>query len=320
MAATNRPEVLDQALLRAGRFDRQVIVDRPDLKGREAILKVHAKRAKLSEGVDLHMVAQRTPGMVGADLANVVNEAALSAARRGSVSVDQPDFEEAIDRIQLGLKKRGRAMSEDEKKRVAFHETGHALTALSVKHADPVHRVTIVPRSIGALGATLQLPTEDRYLMTREELLDRICVMLGGRVAEELCCQDISTGAQNDLERATETARQMVCRFGMSEKMGALTYGRPMGMRYLELPVALGDEKNFSEETARAIDAEVRAMMEHEHQRARKLLLERKEALSAIASRLLEIETLERPELESIYKKYAPPGEVVEADEPKDKN
>lgn len=304
MAATNRPEILDPALLRAGRFDRQVIVDRPDLKGREEILRVHAKRAKLSEGVNLHTVAQRTPGMVGADLANVVNEAALSAARRGSETVDQADFEEAIDRIQLGLKKRGRAMSEDEKKRVSFHETGHALIALSVPHADPVHRVTIIPRSIGALGATLQLPTEDRYLMTRDELLDRICVMLGGRVAEEICCQDISTGAQNDLERATETARQMVCRFGMSEKLGALTYGRPMGLRFLDVPVSMGEEKNFSEETARAIDAEVRAIVEHEHKRARLILMERREALMAIAGRLLEIETLERAELETIDKKF----------------
>ncbi len=300
MAATNRPEVLDQALLRAGRFDRQVVVDRPDVRGREEILKVHAKRAKLSEGMDLRLVAQRTPGMVGADLANVVNEAALAAARRGSAVVEIADFEEAIDRLQLGLKKRGRAMSDDEKRRVAFHEGGHTLVALSVKHSDPVHRVTIIPRSIGALGATLQLPTEERYLMTREELRDRICVMLGGRAAEELCCEDISTGAQNDLERATETARQMVCRFGMSEKLGPLTYGRPAGMRFLEAPVMLGEERNFSEETAQAIDAEVRSLVDAEHKRARAILTERRAVLDAIAERLLAVETLERAELEKM--------------------
>lgn len=298
MGATNRPEVLDQALLRAGRFDRQVVVDRPDVKGREEILQVHAKRLKLGGEVDLRLVAQRTPGMVGADLANVVNEAALAAARRGSAVVELMDFEEAIDRIQLGLKKRGRVMNEEEKRRVAFHEGGHTLVALSVKHADPVHRVTIIPRSIGALGVTLQLPTEERYLMTREELRDRICVMLGGRAAEELCCEDISTGAQNDLERATETARQMVCRFGMSEKLGPLTYGRPAGMRFLEAPVMFGEERNFSDETARAIDAEVRAIVDTEHKRARSILTERRAVLDGIAQRLLEVETLERVELE----------------------
>jgi cell division protease FtsH len=300
MGATNRPEVLDQALMRAGRFDRQVVVDRPDLRGREEILKVHAKRAKLGENLDIRLVAQRTPGMVGADLANVVNEAALAAARRGSAIVELTDFEEAIDRLQLGLKKRGRAMNEEEKRRVAFHEGGHTLVALSVKHSDPVHRVTIIPRSIGALGATLQLPTEERYLMTREELRDRICVMLGGRAAEELCCDDISTGAQNDLERATETARQMVCRFGMSEKLGPLTYGRPAGMRFLDAPAMFGEERNFSEETARAIDGEVRSMIDAEHKRARGILTERRAVLDAIARRLLEVETLERTELEKM--------------------
>ncbi|WP_437875983.1 ATP-dependent zinc metalloprotease FtsH [Sorangium sp. So ce513] len=308
MAATNRPEVLDPALLRAGRFDRQVLVDRPDLKGREDILRVHVRRLKLAENVDLGVVAQRTSGMVGADLANAVNEAALAAARRGSTLVEQRDFEEAIDRIQLGLKKRGRAMNEEEKRRVAFHEAGHALVALSVQHADPVHRVTIIPRSIGALGATLQLPTEDRYLMTRDELRDRLCVMLGGRIAEELCCNDISTGAQNDLERATETARQMVCRFGMSDVLGPLTFGRPVGARFLDTPVSLGEERNFSEETARAIDAEVRAAVTAAYERARALLKERLPVLHRIAERLLERETLERAELEAIAQGQAAPA------------
>ncbi|WP_438016434.1 ATP-dependent zinc metalloprotease FtsH [Sorangium sp. So ce315] len=308
IAATNRPEVLDPALLRAGRFDRQVLVDRPDLKGREDILRVHVRRLKLSENVDLGVVAQRTSGMVGADLANAVNEAALAAARRGSTLVEQRDFEEAIDRIQLGLKKRGRAMNEEEKRRVAFHEAGHALVALSIEHADPVHRVTIIPRSIGALGATLQLPTEDRYLMTRDELRDRLCVMLGGRIAEELCCSDISTGAQNDLERVTETARQMVCRFGMSDVLGPLTFGRPVGARFLDTPVSLGEERNFSEETARAIDAEVRAAVTAAYERARAVLKERLPVLHRIAERLLERETLERAELEAIARGQGAPA------------
>ncbi|HEY6881853.1 MAG TPA: ATP-dependent zinc metalloprotease FtsH, partial [Polyangiales bacterium] len=225
MAATNRPEVLDQALVRAGRFDRQVLVDRPDLRGRVDILKVHTRKVMLDQSVDLEVIAQRTPGMVGADLANLVNEAAISAARRNGKVIEPRDFEEAVDRLQLGLKKKNRLMRDEEKRRVAYHESGHTLVALSMAHADPVHRVTIIPRSIGALGVTLQLPTEERFLMTKDELLDRICVMLGGRAAEEVVQGNQSTGAQNDLERATETARQMVCRFGMSEKLGPLTYG-----------------------------------------------------------------------------------------------
>jgi cell division protease FtsH len=300
MAATNRPEVLDPALVRAGRFDRQVLVDRPDLEGRMAILQVHGRKIKMTPAVELKVIAQRTPGMVGADLANIVNEAALCAARRGSQAVEPADFEEAIDRIQLGLKKRGRAMNEEEKRRVAFHEAGHTLVALSVEHADPVHRVTIIPRSIGALGATLQLPTEDRYLMTREELKDRICVMLGGRAAEEIVCDSVSTGAQNDLERATETARQMVCRFGMSEKLGPQTFGRPVGARFLDTPVSLGEERNFSEDTARAIDVEVRGLIEAEHARARRILIERRPVLEVITARLLAVETIERAELDRI--------------------
>jgi cell division protease FtsH len=298
MAATNRPEVLDQALLRAGRFDRQVVVDRPDLRGREEILKVHVRKVKLADDADLRVLAQRTPGMVGADLAKVVNEAALAAARRGSALVGQADFEIAIDRIQLGLEKKGRVMSEDEKRRVAYHETGHALVALSVDRANPVHRVTIIPRSIGALGVTLQLPTEDRYLVTREDLLDRICVMFGGRVAEELVCGDISTGAHDDLTRATETARQMVTRLGMSEKLGAMTFGRQQSFRFLDGQGM--EDRNYSEETARAIDAEVRAILEGQHRRATAILTEKREVLERMAGRLIEIETLDRAELESI--------------------
>ena len=304
MAATNRPEILDRALLRAGRFDRQVLVDRPDLRGREAILRVHGRKVQLAPDIDLAVVARRTPGMVGSDLANVVNEAALVSVRRGARAVEMRDFEEAIDRIQLGLKKEGRVMTEDEKRRVAFHEAGHALVALSVVHADPVHRVTIIPRSIGALGATLQLPTEERYLMTADELRDRLCVMFGGRSAEEIACGAISTGAEDDLERATEVARQMVCRFGMSEALGAATWGRPRSTRLLQLPGEFAIEPDFSEETSRLIDAEVRRMLDAEHGRARGLLQDRREALDTIAHELLVRETLERAELEAIVRAH----------------
>jgi len=309
MAATNRPEVLDQALLRAGRFDRQVVVDRPDLRGRQEILEVHVRRVKLADDADLRVLALRTPGMVGADLAKVVNEAALAAARRGSDLVGQQDFEVAIDRIQLGLEKKGRVMSEDEKRRVAYHESGHALVALSVDRANPVHRVTIIPRSIGALGVTLQLPTEDRYLVTKEDLLDRICVMFGGRVAEELVCGDISTGAHDDLTRATETARQMVTRLGMSEKLGAMTFGRQQSFRFLDGQGM--EERNYSEETARAIDSEIRAILEGQHRRATEILTRDREVLERMTRRLIEVETLDRAELESIL--GAPVGVAVAA-------
>jgi cell division protease FtsH len=298
MAATNRPEVLDPALLRAGRFDRHVLVDRPDLKGREEILKIHVRGVKLGDDVDLRALAQRTPGMVGADLAKVVNEAALAGARRGSPLVAQKDFEEAIDRIQLGLEKKGRVLSPEEKRRVAYHESGHALVALSVDHANPVHRVTIIPRSIGALGVTLQLPTEDRYLVTREELFDRICVLFGGRVAEEIVCGDVSTGAHDDLTRATETARQMVTRLGMSEKLGPQTFGQAQQSRFL--PGVGLEERNYSEETARAIDAEVRAIVDRQHERAREILESRREVLERMATRLIEVETLDRQAIDAI--------------------
>jgi cell division protease FtsH len=306
MAATNRPEVLDQALLRAGRFDRQVVVDRPDLRGREAILKVHVRGVKLADDVDLLLLAQRTPGMVGADLAKVVNEAALAAARRGSVSVAQRDFEEAIDRIQLGLEKKGRVLSADEKRRVAYHESGHALVALSVDHANPVHRVTIIPRSIGALGVTLQLPTQDRYLVTREELLDRICVLFGGRVAEELVCGDISTGAHDDLTKATETARQMVTRLGMSEKLGPQTFGRAEESRFL--PGMGIEERNYSEQTAQAIDAEVGTILDAQHARARQILESRRDVLERLAVRLIETETLDRDAIDALVEAPVPAG------------
>ncbi len=296
MAATNRPEILDKALLRAGRFDRQVIVDRPDVRGREAILKVHVARLKLDAKVDLRLVAQRTPGMTGADLANVANEAALAAVRRRATTVEMVDFEEAVDRIQLGLKKEGRVMTADEKRRVAYHEAGHALVALSVEHADPVHRITIIPRSIGALGATLQLPTDERYLITKSELIDQLCVLMGGRAAEDVVWQDVSTGAQNDLERATELARQMVTRFGMSERVGPQTLGRPESLRFLAIP-ELGTDRSLGNDTAQLVDAEVKEILESSFSRAREILVRRRDVLERLGSLLLEKETISREEI-----------------------
>jgi cell division protease FtsH len=299
MAATNTPEVLDAALLRAGRFDRQVLVDRPDVEGREAILQVHAAKVKLGPDVDLKTIAARTPGMVGADLANVINEAALLAARRLSGSVEMRDIEEAIDRVLLGLEKKHRVMSREEKERVAYHEAGHALTALSVPHASPVHRVSIIPRAIGALGHTLQLPTEERFLMTRAELEDQITVMMGGRAAEEIVYHgEISTGAANDLERASELARQMVTRFGMSANLGNLTYGRPLGGQFLAGWSA--EDRNYSDETAKSIDEEVRRISDECHDRSMAILTIRREELERIARELMDKETLDRGRLQQL--------------------
>ncbi len=300
MAATNRPEVLDRALLRAGRFDRQIVVDRPDLAGREAILRVHARRIKLASDVDLHVVAARTPGMVGADLANIVNEAALLAARRGAPAVEMRNFDEAIDRVTLGLE-RPLVITPEEKERVAYHETGHALTALSVKYADPVHRITIIPRSIGALGATLQLPTNERYLLTKPELEDRIAVMLGGRAAEDVIYNGVvSTGAHNDLERATEMARQMIMRYGMSERLGHQVFGKPMMGPFLESTMSFGEQCNFSEETAEKIDDEVHKLIEGTYQRVKAILARRRRPLERITSELQKRETIDGEELDKL--------------------
>jgi cell division protease FtsH len=302
MAATNTPEVLDQALLRAGRFDRQVVVDRPDVEGREAILRVHAQKIKLGPATDLRKVAARTPGMVGADLANIINEAALLAARRQASQVEMFDIEEAIDRVILGLAKKTRIMSAAEKERVAYHESGHTLVALSVEHSDPVHRVSIIPRSVGTLGHTLQLPTEERFLMTRTELRDQLTVMLGGRAAEEIIFDgEISTGASNDLERASELARQMVMRFGMSERMGHITFGNPLGGRYLESPLAL-EQRNYSDKTAEAIDGEVHRLVDEAFERAHDILLRRRSQLETIARELIRKETLDRPMLDELMR------------------
>src|SRR6266498_4365245 len=248
MAATNRPEILDAALLRPGRFDRQVLVDRPDVKGRERILRLHAKKIKLSPAVDLAQIAAKTPGFVGADLANIINEAALLAARQGKDAVETTDFDEAIERVIAGLQKKSRVMHPHEKKTVAYHEAGHALVAELVPGTDPVNKISIIPRGVAALGYTQQLPTEDRYLMTRSELLARIYVLLGGRVAEEMIFGDISTGAQNDLQKATEIARTMVTQFGMSERLGLVALEGPRTAPFLPVPTLA--QKEYSDETA----------------------------------------------------------------------
>jgi cell division protease FtsH len=298
MAATNRPEVLDQALLRPGRFDRQVVVDKPDVRGREAILRLHARAVVLAPGVDLGVIAARTPGFAGADLANIVNEAALLAARKEKNAVEMADFEEAIDRVVAGLEKKSRVLSEKERDIVAHHEMGHALVAASVTHADPVHKVTIIPRGVAALGMTYQLPTEDRFLMTRSELEDRIAVLLGGRVAEELVYGEVSTGAHNDLERATELARLMVTKYGMSERLGLATYGEraPLFLK----GSGVSGEREYSDATARAIDEEVSAILERTQDRVRGLLTARKAALVHAAAELKRVETLEGDRLKRL--------------------
>jgi cell division protease FtsH len=299
MAATNRPEVLDAALLRAGRFDRQVVVDKPDVKGREAILLVHARNVKLAPTVDLHVLAARTPGMAGADLANLINEAALLAARKGKDAVDMADLEEAVDRVIGGLERKSRVLSEKERDIVAHHEIGHALVASSLPQADPVHKVTIIPRGVAALGATYQLPLEDRYLLTRSELEDRIAVLLGGRVAEEVIYGEVSTGAHNDLERATELARLMVMQYGMSEQLGPMTFGGGQQAMFLR-GSGLPHEREYSEESARRIDGETRAIIDRIYDRVRDLLTTRKRVLVEAATELKQKETLEGDRLREL--------------------
>jgi len=300
MAATNRPEILDAALLRPGRFDRQILVDRPDIKGRTKILELHAKKVKLSADLDLAVVAAKTPGFVGADLANIVNEAALLAARQDKESIGMAEFDEAIERVVAGLQKKSHVINPKEKKIVAYHESGHALVAELAPGADPVSKISIIPRGIAALGYTTQLPTEERYLMTRSELLARIDVLLGGRVAEEIVFGDISTGAQNDLQRATEIARTMITQFGMSEKLGLASLEGPRHATFLMVPTQ--SPKEYSEETARLIDAEVKQILSEAHSKARDILVAHRSALEELARLLLEKEVVDRPALQTILK------------------
>ena len=296
LAATNRPEILDPALLRPGRFDRHVAIDKPDIRGREAILKIHAKEVTLGPDVDLKKIAAMTPGFVGADLANLINEAALIAARRGADEVTMADFQEAADRIIGGLEKKNRVMSQKEKEIVAYHESGHALVAMLLPGTDPVSKISIIPRGIAALGYTQQLPTEDRYLMTRDELLDRLQVLLGGRVAEEVIFDDISTGAQNDLQRASDIARTMVMEYGMSERLGLLTYTHTPQSRYLDLGLG-SNEREYSERTAQDIDEEKSRIMDEAHQKVLLKLKNYRDSLEKLAKILLEKETIDGDEL-----------------------
>jgi cell division protease FtsH len=297
MAATNRPDVLDPALLRPGRFDRQIVLSRPDLKGRVAIFKVHARNLKLADDVDFETLAAQTPGFAGAEIANVCNEAALLAARKGKDKVEMSDFQEAIERVIAGLEKRSKVISEREKRIVAYHESGHAIVGYYIPGADVVQKVSIIPRSIGALGYTLRTPTEERYLLTKEELYGKIAGILGGRAAEEIVFGQISTGAHDDLKKATEIARLMVTTYGMSEKLGHVSLAEIEEMDFLNKgPFS----KPYSEETARLIDEEVKKIIDESYKKAIQVLTEHRDKLDKLANRLLEKEVIDRKELEEI--------------------
>jgi cell division protease FtsH len=302
MAATNRPEILDPALLRAGRFDRQVLVDRPDKIGRLAILRLHAKAVALGPDADLEVIAGMTPGFSGADLANIINEATLLAVRRNKEQVGLSELQEAVERVVAGLEKKNRVLNQVEKERVAYHEVGHALVALSFPGSDPIQKISIIPRGIAALGYTLQLPTEDRFLMAKTELENKIAVLFGGRIAEELMFGEASTGAQNDLVKATDIAKSMVKSYGMSDKLGtvALDRERQPLMMQIQAPQEKGD---YSEETAREIDCEVRRIIDEQYERVKRLLAERKPALIAGATVLLEREAISGSDLKAIMDK-----------------
>jgi cell division protease FtsH len=302
LAATNRPEILDPALMRPGRFDRHVLVDRPDRKGREDILRIHAREVKLGADVDLRLVAARTPGFAGADLANVVNEAALLAARKDRDKVVMADFMEAIERVVAGLEKKTRRMNEKEKEIVAYHESGHALVSSLCAHSEPVHKISIIPRGLAALGYTLQLPLEDRYLMSREELLDKMAGLMGGRAAEEIVMGSISTGAANDFKQASEIARLMVTEYGMSEALGPVSYSERSRSPFLNGLQGLSGvpDKVYSERTQRRIDEEITRLVEEAMKRARDIVTHHREALGKVAARLLQQETLEGDELRRI--------------------
>jgi cell division protease FtsH len=313
MGATNRPEVLDPALLRPGRFDRQVLVDKPDIKGREEVLRIHVRNVKLSTEVELKKVAARTAGFAGADLANLVNEAALLAARRDKTTVDMSDFDEAIDRLIAGLEKK-RVMSTKEREIVAYHESGHAIVASSTPGTDPVHKISIVARGFGALGYTMQLPLEDRYLLQRRDLMGQLATLLGGRTAEEIALGEISTGAQNDLQRATDIARAMVTEWGMSERLGAINFDHGRRNRFLDVPQ--GNERGpYSEDTARAIDEEVKMIVTEAHNDARRILLDKRDLLEIVTRRLLEKEVMEGDELRAILDKAQSSSDAIPATE-----
>ncbi|MBW1947339.1 MAG: AAA family ATPase, partial [Deltaproteobacteria bacterium] len=295
LAATNRPEILDPALLRPGRFDRQVILDAPDMQGREAILKVHSRGKPLAPGTDLKTIAIRTPGFSGADLANIMNEAALLAAKHGSKQITQAHIEEAVEKVFAGPERKSRALGEKERKRVAYHEAGHALVAFHCPDAPPVAKISIIPRGKAALGYTLQLPEEERYLMTKSELLDKICVSLGGRAAEEIVLGEVSSGAQNDLEMATEIARSMICRFGMNEKVGPVALSRETSP-FLKAPGFPQHAEPLSPELASEVDRQIRQLLSEQSDRARKIIEEHRGSLEKVAERLLVKEIMSKDE------------------------
>jgi len=306
IAATNRPDILDVALMRPGRFDRQIVVDQPDVKGREEILKVHVKNKPLAAEVDLNILARRTPGFTGADLQNMANEAALLAARYNRKEVLMEDFEQAIDKVIAGPERKSRIITEKEKEIIAYHEVGHALVAKVLPHSDPVHKVTIVSRGM-ALGLTMTLPEEDRVLTSKSQLLDRITMMLGGQVAERLKFDEITTGASNDLERATEVARRMVTEFGMSDSLGPLTFGKRH--EHIFLGRDLGEDRNYSDAVAALIDQEVRRIVESCYERARQILTEQREKLELIARELMKRETLDSEEFNRLFSEGTPAPE-----------
>lgn len=312
IAATNRPDILDPALLRPGRFDRQVTVDRPDVKGRQEILKVHTRGKPVAKDVDLDVLARRTPGFTGADLSNLVNEAALLAARRNKKRIEMPELEEASERVVAGPERKSKVISDKERKLTAYHEAGHALVGMLLPNADPVHKVSIIPRG-RAGGYTLMLPKEDRYYATRSELLDQLKTFLGGRVAEELVLKEISTGAQNDLERATDLVRKMITQWGMSENLGPITFGRRQEQVFLGRDIA--QDRNYSEEVAYAIDQEVRRLIEEAYAKTQEILRTNMAKLELMANALLERETLEAHELEELMKDGAISEKQAAADD-----
>jgi cell division protease FtsH len=314
MAATNRPETLDQALLRPGRFDRTVVVDRPDINGREAILKVHIRGVLHGPDVDLRRLAALTPGMVGADLANLVNEAALMAARAGKAQVSMAEFEEAIERSAVGLERRSRIMHADEKQRVAYHEAGHALVSCSLPNTHPVHKISIIPRGVGALGYVLSRPDEDRYLVTQSELESKIKMCLGGTIAEEIVFREVSNGATSDLEQASAIARAMVKEYGMS-RLGRVNYKEQGGSAFLKGVPGGDGERGYSEQTAREIDLEVHKIIDEATEQVRELLLERRAVLEAVAQRLIEKEVMDGAELRQLLEQTMPVPRLVPASE-----
>jgi len=309
ISATNRPDVLDPALLRPGRFDRQVVVPVPDIKGREEILNVHVKKTVLADDVDIHVLARGTPGFTGADLENMVNEAALMGARRGKEKVGMEEFEDAKDKVLMGTERRSMIISNEEKKTTAYHESGHALVAKMLPNTDPIHKVTIIPRG-RALGITQQLPIDEKHTYPKDYLLNNICILMGGRAAEEIVLNMKTTGAGNDIERATELARKMVCDYGMSDKLGPLSFGKKEEQIFLGREIS--QHRDYSEETARKIDQEVRDIVTDSYNKTRKLIEDNLTSLHAMANALLEKETLEGPDIDAIIASSSKPAGDLE--------